>query len=171
MKNAGCIFGMLCALVSAPAATLSVTYTYNVTASGDATNPPLMGSGTGSILPFGNMTWSDRAYPDLSTGAVTGTFTATFANGTLVGNLFEQADLSSPPEAVLFTQRLEVTGGTGAYLWYNGQLTGSGTSNFLTNLGTNSGSGTLNTAPEPGSLVLLPVGWLYFVTYRKLRRR
>jgi hypothetical protein len=171
LKNAGGVFFILCAAVVAPGATISVTYTYSVTATGDPINPPLIGNGTGSILPLGTITWTDMAFPNLATGAVTGTFTATFANGTLFGNLFEQADLSAPPTAVPFTQILEVTGGTGAFLWYNGRLTGSGTSNFVTGIGANSGSGTLNTTPEPASLALLPIGLLCLVAYRWRRQR
>lgn len=165
-RTACSVFFILCAVVTAPAATISATYTYNVTATGDPTNPPLIGIGTGSILPLGTMTWRDMAFPNLATGAVTGTFTATFATGTLFGNLFEQADLSAPPTAVPFTQTLEVTGGTGAFLWYNGRLTGSGTSNFVTGIGSNSGSGTLNTTPEPGSLALVAMALLCLVAYR-----
>jgi hypothetical protein len=171
LKNKGFVFLLLCAVVTAPAATISVTYTYNVTATGDPTNPPLIGNGTGSILPLGPMTWRDIAFPDLSTGAVTGTFTATFADGTLFGNLFEQADLSGPPTAVPFTQTLEVTGGTGGFLWYNGRLTGSGTSNFVTGIGSNSGSGTLNTTPEPGSIALLAIGLMCLIAYPESRKR
>jgi hypothetical protein len=171
LKSVGCVFFILCAVVTAPAATISTTYTYNVTATGDATNLPLIGTGTGSIVPLGSMTWRDMAFPNFETGAVTGTFTVTFANGTLFGNLFEQADLSAPPTAVPFTQTIEVTGGTGAFLWYNGTLTGNGTSNFLTGLGSNSGSGTLNTTPEPGSVALLPIGLLCFLAYRRWRPR
>jgi hypothetical protein len=172
LKSVGCVFFILCAVVTAPAATISTTYTYNVTATGDATNLPLIGTGTGSIVPLGSMTWRDMAFPNFETGAVTGTFTVTFANGTLFGNLFEQADLSAPPTAVPFTQTIEVTGGTGAFLWYNGRLTGSGTANFVTgDPATNSGSGTLSTTPEPGSVVLLPIGLMGLVAYRSWWQR
>jgi hypothetical protein len=97
------------------------------------------------------------------------TFTTTFVNDTLFGNLFEQADLSAPPTAVPFTQNLEVTGGAGAFLWYNGRLTGSGTSNFVTSIGSNSGSGTLNTTPEAVSAALLPIGFMCLLAYRRYR--
>jgi len=168
VKNAACVSFILCAVVTAPAATISVTYTYNVTATGDPTNPPLIGNGTGSILPLGAMTWRDMAFVNLATGAVTGTFTATFANGSLFGNLFEQADLSAPPTAVPITQTLEVTGGTGAFLWYNGRLTGGGIANLVSGEpSTNTGAGTLNTTPEPESLVFLPIGLMCLVAYRK----
>ena len=170
LRAIGCIFSVLCfcAGLSAPAATINATYTVTVTASGDPTNPPLIGNGAGSVVPLGSMTWRDMAFPNLATGAVTGTFTATFANGTLFGNLFEQLDFSAPPTAVPFTQILEVTGGTGAFLWYNGRLTGSGTANLVTDdPSTVSGSGTLNTTPEPASIALLPIGLLCFVAYRK----
>lgn len=171
-KNAGRLFFILCAAATASASTISATYTYNVTATGDPTNPPLIGNGTGSILPLGAITWEDMAFVNLATGAVTGTFTATFANGTLFGNLFEQADLSAPPTAVPITQTLEVTGGTGAFLWYNGRLTGGGIANLVSGgPSTNSGAGVLNTTPEPGSFVLLPIGLLCLVAYRWRRQR
>jgi hypothetical protein len=170
LQNAGRVFFTLCAVVTAPAATISVTYTYTVTATGDPTNPPLIGNGTGSISPLGTMTWKDMAFVNLATGSVTGTFTATFANGTLFGNLFEQVDLSAPPTAVPLSQNLEVTGGTGAFVWYNGVLKGGGIVNLVTGApSTNSGTGTLNTAPEPGSLILLPIGLLCLVAYRRRR--
>jgi len=162
----------LCAVVTASAATINATYTYSVTATGDPTSGPLIGNGTGSILPLGKMTWRDMADVNLMTGAVTGTFTATFANGILFGNLFEQADLSAPPTAVPITQILEVTGGTGAFLWYNGRLAGGGIANLVSgDPSTSTGVGTLNTTPEPGSMALLPLGLLslYFVR-RRVRR-
>jgi hypothetical protein len=122
----------LCAVITAQAATISVSYALSGTASGDPTNPPLMGNATGSLLPLGSITWRDLLFPDLTTGAGSGTFTMTFANGdTLFGNLCEQLDLSSPPNAP-FTQIIDVTGGTGAFLWYNGTLTGGGTGNLAT---------------------------------------
>jgi hypothetical protein len=172
VKSAACVSFLLCAVVTAPAATISATYALSVTVSGDPTNPPLIGNGTGSILPLGTLTWRDVAFPNLTTGLLTGTFTATFANGTLFGNLFEQADLSAPPNAIPVTQILDVTGGTGAFLWYNGRLTGSGTANFVTgDPATNSGSGTLNTTPEPGSVALLPIGLMGLVAYRSWWQR
>jgi len=172
VKKAGLMFFTLCAVVTAPAATINATYTYNVTATGDPANPPLIGNGSGSIVPLGTMTWRDVAFVNLATGAVTGTFSATFANGTLFGNLFEQADLSAPPTAVPISQTLEVTGGTGAFLWYNGRLTGGGIANLVSGEpSTNTGAGTLTTTPEPGSLVLFPTGLLCFLAYRRRLRK
>jgi|SRR5689334_11967597 len=169
LKSADCMFFILCAVVTAHAATISATYTYSVTATGDPTSGPLMGNGSGSIVALGVMTWMDVANVNLATGAVTGTFTATFANGTLFGDLFEQADLSAPPTAVPITQTLLVTGGTGAFLWYNGRLTGGGIANLVSGEpSTNSGAGTLNTTPEPAAIALLPIGLLCLVAYRKL---
>lgn len=172
LKGAGCVFSMLCAVVTAPAATISVTYALTGTGSGDPTNPPLIGNATGSLLPLGNITWTDMGFPNLSTGALTGTFTMTFANGdTLAGNLHEQLDLSSPPAAVPFTQIIDVTGGTGTFLWYNGTLTGSGTANLVAGTFSTSGSGTLNTTPEPGSVALLAIGLMYLIAYPRWRQR
>ncbi|MFL6417416.1 MAG: hypothetical protein ACJ74Y_17310 [Bryobacteraceae bacterium] len=169
LKSAGCVFFILCAVVAAPAATITVTYELTVTGSGDPTNPPLIGNGTGSISPLGNLIWRDMGFPNFATGLLTGTFTATFANGTLFGNLFEQADLSAPPNATPAVQTLEVTGGTGAFLWYNGTLTGTAIANFVDPVPfTPSGSGTLNTTPEPAAIALLPMGLLCLVAYRKL---
>jgi hypothetical protein len=159
---------VLCAVVTAQAATINATYSYSVTATGDPTSGPLMGNGNGSIIPLGAMTWRDVANVNLVTGAVNGTFTATFANGTLFGDLLEQADLSAPPTAVPIAQTLVVTGGTGAFLWYNGRLTGGGIANLASGEpSTNTGSGTLNTTPEPGAVALLPMGLLCLIAYRK----
>lgn len=72
-------------------------------------------------------------FPDFTTGTGNGTVTMTFASGdTLFGNLHEQIDFSSPPDATAFTQIIDVTGGTGAFLSYTGKLTGSGTTNLAT---------------------------------------
>jgi hypothetical protein len=168
LKSAGCMFFTLCAVVTASAATIDVTYALTVTASGDPTNPPLIGNGTGSVVPLGSVTWMDMGFPNLATGALTGTFTMTFADGTLFGNLLEQLDLSAPPNAIPVTQTIDVTGGTGAFLWYNGRLTGAGTLNMVTpGPFSPSGSGTLNTTPEPEATALLPIGLLCLVVYRK----
>jgi hypothetical protein len=168
LRSAGCMFFILCAVVTAPAATIDVTYALTVTASGDPTNPPLIGNGTGSVVPLGSVTWTDMGFPNLETGALTGTFTMTFADGTLFGNLSEQLDLSAPPNAIPITQIIDVTGGTGAFLWYNGRLTGTGTLNLVTpGPFSPSGSGTLNTTPEPEGIALLPIGLLCLVAYRK----
>lgn len=162
----------LCAFSTAQAETISVTYTLNGTASGDPTNPPLITSARGSLSPLGSMTWQDLSFPNLTTGTNRGTFTATFAQGdTLVGNLYEQFDLSFPLDAAPLTQVIEVTGGTGAFLWYNGTLTGSGTVNLLTGTFSASGSGRLNTTPEPSSVALLPIGFLCLVAYRRRGQR
>lgn len=153
--SATCMLFVLYAVGTCRAETINATYTYSVTATGDPTSGPLTGNGSGSINPLGAMTWRDVANVNLATGAVTGTFTATFSNGTLFGNLLEQADLSAPPTAVPIAQTLVVTGGTGAFLWYNGQLTGGGVANLVSGApSTNTGAGTLNTTPEPASLLL-----------------
>ena len=83
----------------------------------------------------------------------------TFTDGdTLFGTLRYQGDFSSFP-IVSFTQLLTVTGGTGALLLYHGTLTGLEISNQTNGTFTSSGGGTLDTVPEPESLVLLGTGW------------
>ena len=58
--------------------------------------PPLLGSATGTLLPLGNITWSDMVFPNLATGVGDGTFKMTFTDGdTLFGTLREQGDF--PP--------------------------------------------------------------------------
>ncbi|MFL6463485.1 MAG: PEP-CTERM sorting domain-containing protein [Bryobacteraceae bacterium] len=169
LQAAACAFGVLCfcAAMTVQAATINVTYAFSGTGSGDPTNPPIIGSGTGSLSPLGSMKWTGLNYINLTTGENNGTFTIAFANGdTLVGTLHEQDDLSSPP-TVPFTQVLNVTGGTGSFLWYNGTLTGGGTINLAAGTFSTAGSGTLSTTPEPGSVALLLVGLVCLVTYRK----
>jgi hypothetical protein len=91
----------------------------------------------------------------------------TFSDGdTLAGTLREQLDLATAPNAD-FMQVLAVTGGTGALQWYNGTLTGGGFLNLANSTFSTSGAGTLNTAPEPGSLILLPAGLLCFFACRR----
>lgn len=137
-----------------------MTYSFNGTVSGDPTSPPVLGSGTGSLLPLGNLTLADRSFPDLSTGVVTGTFTFTFGDGSaLFGDFNEQVGFSAPPAATPYTNVLNVTGGTGSLLWYSGVLTGTGTIDLVVGTYVNAGSGTFNTTPEPASLILFPLGW------------
>ena len=169
LRAAAFTFGTLWfyAALSAQAATINVTYSVSGTGSGDPTNPPLIGNVTGSLVPLGSITWRDMIFPNLATSTGEGTFTMTFGNGdTLFGSIHEQLDFSFPPDAIPVTQILDVTGGTGAFLWYSGRLTGGGTGNFVTGTFFTSGSGTLNTTPEPGSVALLSIGLLCLVAYR-----
>jgi hypothetical protein len=127
----------------------------------------VIGNGTGSVDPLGSMTWKGVNFPNLATGNNDGTFTMTFSNGdALVGTLHEHDDFSSPP-IVPFTQILNVTGGTGAFLWYHGTLTGGGTLNLAGPSFSTSGAGTLDTTPEPESVVLLGIGLACLLAYRK----
>ena len=166
INKAARVFLFLSAVVTAPAAAINVTYQYSGFGTGDPTNPPLIFNGSGSVVPLGSMTWMDMGFPNLATGTVTGTFAMMFSNGTLGGNFDEQVDLSSPPDAVQLTQVIHVTGGTGAFLWYNGTLTGSASGSLITGAFSYSGVGTLNTTPEPASIALLPIGAMLFLTYR-----
>jgi hypothetical protein len=157
------------AAITAQAAAINVTYAYNIeSASGSPLDLPIIGKGTGSVNPLGSMTWMDiitSANP--ATGQAGGTFTMTFSTGdTLFGTLQEQLDLSSPPIAP-FTQIMNVTGGTGALLSYRGILTGAGTVNLAEGTASASGTGTLNTIPEPGSVVLLGTGLACLLAYRR----
>ena len=147
-----------CAAISAHAATINVTYALSGSSIGDPLNPPLIGTATGSLLPLGNVTWSDQIFPNLATGAGDGTFTMTFTDGdTLFGTAHYQGDFSTFP-IVPFTQLLTVTGGTGALLLYHGTLTGLEISDQSNGMFTSSGSGTLDTTPEPASIALLGTG-------------
>jgi hypothetical protein len=103
---------------------------------------------------------------DSAETAFNGMFTMTFANGTLVGNLGEPIDFSGGLTAIIINQTMNVTGGTGAFPWYNGIITHSGTIDATTSaVALLSGSGRLNTTPEPGWLAVLPLGItaLYFI--------
>jgi hypothetical protein len=114
----------------------------------------------------------DMGFPNLATGVLTGTFTMTFANGTLFGNLLEQLNFAAPLNAIPVTQIIDVTEGTGAFLWYNGRLTGTGILNMVTpGPFSPSGSGTLNTTPEPDSVALLAIGSLCLIAYPRWRQR
>jgi hypothetical protein len=157
------------AATTAPAEIINVTYAYSGTASGDPLNPPLIGAATGSLLPLGSMIWSDMAFPNLDTGAVDGTFKMTFTDGdTLLGTLHYQGDFSFPPPIVPFAQILTVTGGTGALLYYHGTLTGTEIANLDANTISASGAGTLDTVPEPDSVILLGTGLASLLAYRML---
>jgi hypothetical protein len=156
-----------CAAISAHAATIDVTYALTGSGGGDPLNPPLLGNATGSLSPLGNVTWNDMIFPDLSTGSGDGTFKMTFTDGDILfGTLHVQGDFSTFP-IVPFTQLLTVTGGTGALLLYHGTLTGLELSNQNNGAFTSSGAGTLETTPEPESVVLFGTGLLCSLAYQK----
>jgi hypothetical protein len=152
---------------TADADLINVTYSLTGSGGGDPLNPPLIGNATGSLLPLGSVTWSDMVFPDLAAGTGTGTFNMTFNDGdTLFGTLLYVPDFSQFP-IVPITQDLAVTGGTGALLYYHGTLTGVELSSQLDGTFTSSGAGTLDTVPEPGSVVLLATGLASLIAYRK----
>jgi hypothetical protein len=156
-----------CAAIPTHAATINVTYALSGSGGGDPLNPPLIGNATGSLTPLGSVIWGDMIFPDLSTGSGDGTFKMTFTDGdTLFGTLHVQGDFSTFP-IVPFTQLLTVTGGTGEFLLYHGTLTGLELSNQLDGTFTSSGGGTLETTPEPGSVVLFGTGLLCLLAYQK----
>jgi hypothetical protein len=164
---AGALALSFCAAIPAQAATINVAYALSGSGTGDPLNPPLIGSATGSLLPLGSVTWSDQIFPNLATGAGDGTFTMTFTDGdTLFGTAHYQGDFSTFP-IVPFTQLLTVTGGTGALLLYHGTLTGLEVSNQTNGMFTSSGAGTLETTPEPESVVLFGTGLLCLLAYQK----
>jgi hypothetical protein len=168
-----CTFALsFCAATTAQADLINVTYSLTGSGGGDPLNPPLIGNATGSLSPLGNVTWSDMVFPDLTLGTGDGTFKMTFADGdTLFGTLHYVPDFSQFP-IVPITQLLTVTGGTGAFLWYHGTLTGVELSNQNDGTFTSSGSGTLDTSetPEPQSIALLGTGLAYLLAHRKWAR-
>jgi hypothetical protein len=168
LSAAACVLALsFSAAISAQATTIDVAYALSGSAAGDPLNPPLIGTATGTLLPLGDITWSDMVFPDLATGAADGTFTMTFTDGdTLFGTLHYVGDFSNPP-IVPFTQLLTVTGGTGALLLYHGTLNGIEISNQSDGTFTSSGGGTLDTTPEPESVVLLGTGLACLLAYRK----
>jgi hypothetical protein len=156
-----------CASIAVRADVINVTYSLSGSGGGDPSNPPLIGNATGSLSPLGSIVWSDLIFPDLATGAGDGTFKMAFEDGdTLFGTAHYQGDFSTFP-IVPFTQLLTVTGGTGALVFYHGTLTGLEVSNQLDGSFTSSGGGTLNTTPEPGSVVLFGTGLASLLAYRK----
>jgi hypothetical protein len=156
-----------CAAITAQAEIINVTYSLTGSGSGDPLNPPLIGTATGSLLPLGSVTWSDMIFPDLAAGVGDGTLKMTFADGdTLFGIAHYVPDFSVFP-IVPITQLLTVTGGTGAFLDYHGILTGLELSDQTNGTFTSSGAGTLDTVPEPDSIVLLGTGLASLLAYRK----
>jgi hypothetical protein len=168
LSAAACALALcFCAAITAQAEIINVTYSLTGAGGGDPLNPPLLGNASGSLLPLGSVIWSDEVFPNLSTGVGVGTFQMTFTDGdTLFGTLVYVPDFSQFPIAPV-TQALTVTGGTGALLLYHGTLNGIELSNQLDGTFTSSGSGTLDTTPEPESIVLLGTGLAGLLAYRK----
>src|SRR5882757_1224152 len=167
LSAATCVLALsFCAAITAQAEIINVTYALTGSGGGDPFNPPLIGNATGSLLPLGSVIWSDQVFPNLATGVGDGTFTMTFTDGdTLFGTLHYVGDFSTFP-IVPFTQLLTVTGGTGALLLYHGTLTGLEISNQTNGTFTSSGDGTLETTPEPESVVLFGTGLACLLAYR-----
>ena len=98
--GAGALALSFCAAITAQAATINVTYALNGSGGGDPLNPPLIGNATGTLLPPGNVTWSDMIFPNLATGTGDGTFKMTFTDGdTLFGTAHYVPDFSFFPIA------------------------------------------------------------------------
>jgi hypothetical protein len=153
--------------MTAQAELINVTYALSGSGGGDPFNPPLIGNATGSLLPLGSVIWSDQVFPNLATGVGDETFKMTFTDGdTLFGTLHYVPDFSQFPIAPI-TQLLTVTGGTGALFYYHGILTGIELSDQTNGTFTSSGAGTLDTVPEPESIVLLGTGLASLLAYRK----
>jgi hypothetical protein len=163
-----CAFALsFCAAITTHADIINVTYSLTGSGSGDPLNPPLIGNATGSLLPLGSVIWSDMIFPDLAAGTGDGTFKMTFTDGdTLFGTAHYVPDFSFFP-IVPITQLLTVTGGTGAFLYYHGILTGLELADQTNGTFTSSGAGTLDTVPEPESLVLFGTGLACLLAYRK----
>jgi hypothetical protein len=163
---AGALALSFCAAITAQAATIDVTYSLSGSSSGTAANPPLIGNATGSLSPLGSVVWLDMIFPNMATGGGDGTFKMTFTDGdTLFGTAHYVRGISTPAFGQI-TQLLTVTGGTGEFVQYYGTLTGLEISNRLDGSFTSSGGGTLDTAPEPESLVLLGTGLASLLAYR-----
>ena len=157
----------LCGAITTHAGIINVMYSLSGSGGGDPLNPPLIGNATGTLSPLGSVTWSDQVFPDLAAGTGTGTFTMTFMDGDMLfGTLLYVPDFSQFPIAPI-AQFLTVTGGTGALHDYHGTLTGVELSDQTNGTFTSSGSGTLDTVPEPESLVLLGTGLASLLAFRK----
>jgi hypothetical protein len=94
-----CAFALsFCAVTTAQADSINVTYSLTGSGGGDPFNPPLVGNATGSLSPLGSVVWSDQVFPDLSTGIGVGTFKMTFTDGdTMIGTLRYVGDFSKYP--------------------------------------------------------------------------
>jgi len=174
---AACVFAFsFCSAATAHADIINVTYDLSGGVAGDPLNPPLICTASDFMSPLGDFTWNDVTFPDQTTGAADGTVTMTFMDDDkLFGTFHEQGDFSNPP-IVPFAQVLTITGGTGAFLYYHGTLTGNASFNFADFTFSSSGTGTLDTSPipEPSSLALFGTGLLWagaFARNKLLRLR
>lgn len=172
-------------LSAARANTIAITYSLSGTGTvvgSTATTLTLDTVAAGSILSSSsalNTAWNPVSFSELctldfTTNLLQGNFTITLQDGdTLLGtDLEDQSAVDASPDGTgPYTQVLTFTGGTGKFAGVTGSASGDGfvgTSSF-----TESGSGTLNTAPEPGPAVLLLTGLAglgFGVTRRRLRR-
>jgi hypothetical protein len=102
LRAAACAFGTLClwAVPTAEAATVNVNYALSGTIAGDPTNPPVITSATGALVPLGSVTWTGLQFPNPATGEDNGTFTGV-STGNLVGRTFSTSGsgtLNTTPE-------------------------------------------------------------------------
>lgn len=178
---------VLACIASVPGHASTVDFTYNLT--GGLTGPPVFigtglildGLATGSFLTSNsglNAAWSPASMHthdtlDFATGQSTGIFDFMFADGdTLTGLFFEDDSAVLATNTGPFTEKLTITGGTGAFAGATGFATGGGVlgATGYTAIGSGTVSGP-SVVPEPASVGMFCEGLLAMVAGRKLFKR
>ena len=178
---------VLACIASVPAHASTVGFSYNLT--GGLTGPPVFigtglildGLATGSFLtssPALNSVWNPASLHthdtlDFATGQSSGLFNFNFADGdTLMGLFFEDDSAVLATNTGPFTEKLTITGGTGAFAGATGFAIGGGVigATGYTAIGGGTVSGP-NVVPEPASVGMVVEGLLAMAAGRRLFKR
>ena len=132
----------------------------------------LTGTGTSNV---GSFTATDSHCVNAATGEVfNGLFAWDFGGGNTFFGTFLGTVTMPTPGVLAFSETFTLTGGTGLFAGASGSLLGTGTVAFNPDGTSNSHTdfrGTINTVPEPTTILLLGTGLAGVATKVRKRRK